>query len=68
MLEPLPFGCVRLQSVMIVAIAGGGFQPRSDEPGPESDTVFVSGLGEDVDKQKIAEFFGQIGLIKVGLV
>lgn len=46
---------------------GGGFPPRSEEPGPESDTIFVSGMGMDVDKQRIADFFGQIGIIKVSL-
>ena len=34
-------------------------------PGPESDTIFVSGLGSDITKGRIAEYFGQIGVIKV---
>jgi len=33
-------------------------------PGPESDTIFVSGLGQDITELKIAEYFGQIGVIK----
>ncbi|XP_039270894.2 uncharacterized protein LOC120345481 isoform X3 [Styela clava] len=43
---------------------GGGYQPRSEEAGPESDTVFVSGLPDGADKMKIAEYFGQIGIVK----
>ena len=31
----------------------------------QTDTIFVSGLPVDVEPPKIAEFFGQIGIIKV---
>lgn len=31
---------------------------------PENDEVFISGLPADVTEQEIAEFFGQIGIIK----
>lgn len=54
---------------LVFYVAGGGYQPRSeprsDESGPESDTIFVSGLSDEVDAPRIAEFFGQIGIIKV---
>jgi len=44
---------------------GGGGPPVDNTPGPESDTVFVQGLGQDITKEKIAEKFGTIGVIKV---
>ena len=46
-------------------IGFGGGPPVDNTPGPESDTVFVQGLGQDITKEKIAEKFGTIGVIKV---
>lgn len=31
----------------------------------QDDTIYVSGLPDDVTEEAIAEFFGQIGIIKV---
>jgi RNA recognition motif-containing protein len=31
----------------------------------QEDTIYVSGLPDDVDEAAIAEYFGQIGIIKV---
>lgn len=39
--------------------AGGG------NPGESSDTIFVSGLPATATEQDLAQFFGQIGVIKV---
>ena len=55
------------QQIDCFSILGGyGGAPAVDNtPGPESDTIFVQGLGQDITKEKIAEYFGQIGVIKV---
>ncbi|XP_063060830.1 RNA-binding protein FUS-like [Engraulis encrasicolus] len=39
---------------------GGGEQDNSD-----NNTIFVQGLGEDVTTQEVADYFKQIGIIKV---
>ncbi|XP_055513852.1 RNA-binding protein FUS-like [Leucoraja erinacea] len=49
----------------------GGSRDREQGPNPASDdnsdnnTIFVQGLGEDVTTEQVAEFFKQIGVIKI---
>ncbi|XP_078278404.1 TATA-binding protein-associated factor 2N-like isoform X2 [Rhinoraja longicauda] len=48
-----------------------GSRDREQDPNPASDdnsdnnTIFVQGLGEDVTANQVAEFFKQIGVIKI---
>ena len=34
----------------------------------QTDTIFVSGLPDDVDENELARFFGSIGIIKVSII
>ncbi|XP_067864088.1 RNA-binding protein FUS-like [Heptranchias perlo] len=49
----------------------GGSRDRGQGPNPASDdnsdnnTIFVQGLGDDVTTEQVAEFFKQIGVIKI---
>lgn len=64
------FDIVRLLPLILlllrwIAVVGFNDPDVDNTPGPESDTIFVQGLGQDITKEKIAEYFGQIGVIKV---
>ena len=56
--------CFRTDFMLIVGYGSNNNAPPDQTPGPESDTIFVQGLGQDITKEKIAEYFGQIGVIK----
>lgn len=39
--------------------------PGGDQDNSDNNTIFVQGLGEDVSTHEVAEYFKQIGIIKV---
>lgn len=52
---------------------GGGRSGGFDRGGGrdmevQEDTIFVSGLGEDITEGELAEFFGAIGIVKVIMI
>lgn len=48
---------------MSIYIIGSG----SGEMIVQQDTIFVSGMGTDISEEDIAQHFGSIGVIKVGI-
>lgn len=39
-----------------------------EQDNSDNNTIFVQGLGEEVTTHEVAEFFKQIGIIKVGFM
>uniref|UniRef100_T1JJM9 RanBP2-type domain-containing protein n=1 Tax=Strigamia maritima TaxID=126957 RepID=T1JJM9_STRMM len=44
---------------------GGGFMDKMKDGEVQEDTVFVSGLAEEVSEVDLSQFFGQIGIVKI---
>lgn len=43
------------------------FSAAGEQDNSDNNTIFITGLGEEVTEQQVGDFFKQIGVIKVGV-
>lgn len=58
MQEVLYFGLIQNEIIIL----------DENQDNSDNNTIFVSGLGEEVTTQEVSDYFKQIGIIKVGFI